>query len=457
MKICVISEGGYPVARGGLGEWAHSLISNLRQVEYAVFALVTGSDKPVWERLPNISSMTVVSLTGDGYAGGVIPKGERSASLAVFLREILRSQPMDFASIIDPESPAPISKKWLLSRDHWRSVVHSYEESDQGVPFTEYYWTVMGLHAIIIDCLNAFISLPRADVYHALSAGFAGLLGSMGKAVYGTPYVLTEQGLFLRERENELQRLDVSDLYRRQVLGFSESLVKTSYRYADAVVPPCHSHKFVGQQYGLDLNKVRVITNGINCQHFIPGPRRNGGEPVVGCFARVVPVKDLEVLIRAAGVVCQDHKASFIVAGEAQDQQYFNDCQRLVEGLGLNDRFKFLGHVDSLAGLHQVDIFTLSSYSEGVPYALLEAMGCGLPAVCTAVGGVPEIIREDTGFVVPPKQPEALAGRICTLLDDRKLRLKMGRRARQVALEDYTLDVMAEKFLNLYRELAHEC
>ncbi len=456
MKVCIISEGGYPVTRGGLGEWAHSLISNLKQVEYAVFAMVGEGDKPVWERLPNVNSTTVVPFNGARYPGAIAPAGQRSANLGVFLREVLKSKPMDFAPITGGKRPAPVSKKWLLSRDYWRSILAFYDETDREGPFTEYFWTIMGLHATILDSLNAFFRLPRADVYHSLSAGFAGLLGAMARAVYGTPFMLTEQGLYLREREHELQRLKVSDWYRRQVLSFSESLVKTSYRYADAVVPPCHSHKYVGQQYGLDLNKVRVITNGIDCNHFVPGPMRNGSDPVIGCFARVVPVKDLEVLIRAAKIISRDHQASFVVAGEQQDPQYLKDCQRLVKEMDLADRFKFLGHMDTLTGMQQVDIFTLSSYSEGVPYALLEAMGCGLPAVCTAVGGVPEIVREDTGFIVPPRQPEALAARLTELLDNKDLRLQMGRRAREVALADYTIEVMGRNFLNLYKELAGE-
>lgn len=178
---------------------------------------------------------------------------------------------------------------------------------------------------------------------------------------------------------------------------------------------------------------------------------------MIGCFARVVPIKDIETLIRAAAIVCQNHDARFVVAGEAQDPQYLKDCQKLVKDIGLVDKFEFLGHMDSAKGLHEIDIFTLSSYSEGVPYALLEAMSCGLPAVCTSVGGMPEIIREDTGFTVPPKQPEALAHKICELLDNKEMRISFGRRAREVALTEYTIDIMGNNFLNLYKELSHEC
>ena len=455
MRICMISEGGYPVALGGLGEWAHSLVSNLREVDFDIFAMVGEGDKPVWERLPNENSVTVVPFTGSNYKKTLMPRGKRSKNLALFLQGILESKAMDLATIITPESRVRFSKKWLLSRDYWHSILEVYRETNHPGPFTEYFWTILGLHAVIIDALNAFYRLPRADVYHALSAGFAGFVGSIAKAVYGTPLILTEQGLYLRERENELGRMKVSEWYRQQVLRFSESVVKTSYIYADVVVQPCHSHKYVGRQYGLDLNKVRVISNGIDCNHFVPAPSRNGRIPVVGCFARVVPVKDIEILIRAARIVCQTHNVYFIVAGEIQDPQYHRECEELVKELGLSDRFRFLGHLDSLTGIHATDIFALSSYSEGVPYALLEAMSCGLPAVCTAVGGIPEIIREDTGFTVPPKQPEAFAARICQLLDNKELRSEMGHRAREVALTEYSVNTMGKNFFGLYKELSN--
>jgi glycosyltransferase involved in cell wall biosynthesis len=178
--------------------------------------------------------------------------------------------------------------------------------------------------------------------------------------------------------------------------------------------------------------------------------------PLVGCFARVVPVKALEVFIRAAKKVCESHKANFIVAGEVQDRQYYQECLQLVNELGIGDRFKFIGFADSAAWLQKVDIFTLSSDSEGVPYALLEAMSCGVPAVCTAVGGVPEIVRKDTGFLIPRGQSDALAEKICELLDNEELRKKMGQRAREVALTDYTVALMTNNFHNLYRELSNE-
>ena len=140
--------------------------------------------------------------------------------------------------------------------------------------------------------------------------------------------------------------------------------------------------------------------------------------------------------------------------GEIQDQDYFKECQDLVKKFGLGNQFKFMGHVNAMEWYRKVDIFTLSSISEGVPYALLEAMSCGLPSVCTAVGGIPEIIADGTGYVVPPNRPDMLAEKFSLLVDDKELRTRMGRKATEVANAKYDIDEMAGKFRTLYRELA---
>jgi glycosyltransferase involved in cell wall biosynthesis len=102
----------------------------------------------------------------------------------------------------------------------------------------------------------------------------------------------------------------------------------------------------------------------------------------------------------------------------------------------------------------QADIFVLSSQSEGVPLALLEAMSCGLPSVCTSVGGVPEILADSvTGFLVQRGDVENMSAKILTLLNDEKLRKKMGSKARELVIENYTIGEMSQKILDIYNEL----
>jgi len=174
---------------------------------------------------------------------------------------------------------------------------------------------------------------------------------------------------------------------------------------------------------------------------------------LVGCFARIVPIKGITTLIKAAKIVCDTTSADFVVVGEVQDEEYYKECQILVEKLGLKDRFKFIGYANSVEWYKKVDVFTLSSNSEGVPYALLEAMSCGLPCVCTDVGGISEILADGLGFVVPPGQPDSLAQKIRLLLGNKELRMEMGQRATKAANEKYTIGEMVEHFRNLYKGL----
>ncbi|MBE0480241.1 MAG: GT4 family glycosyltransferase PelF [Dehalococcoidia bacterium] len=455
MKVCIISEGCYPVLRGGLSEWTHLLIKTLKDIQFDVLCITaTGTEKPVYEKQENVSRFVLRALTPAvrSSRGSMLP-GLASRALSDCLRTVLEGKPVDFEQTVRVCRKYAVGKGMLTTRPYWDLVVKSYRERYSRSRFVDYFWTHYGLSSILLDMISDTGYLPRADVYHALSTGYAGFISSLAKVLHGSPIVLTEQGLYLVERRSELARQDMPEVYRDLLMRFSESIVKTSYEYADVIVPPCLSHVRIEQELGADLRKVRVIKNGIECDRFIPGPSRNGAKPTIGCFARVVPIKGITDLIRAAGIVLQKHKIDFVVVGEIQHKEYHAECLRLIKELGLQDNFKFIGHTNALEWYHRVDIFTLSSISEGVPYALLEAMSCGLPCVCTAVGGVPEIIEDGVGFLVPPGQPEKLAEKFCLLLENKDLRQRMGRQGSRIANSKYTLPGMAGEFRREYEGL----
>ena len=457
MKICIISEGSYPVVRGGLSEWAHMLISHMKDVEFDVFCITpTAEDKwvSVYEKLPNVGQVIKKPLIRlDSLSQTGPAKKQISVNMVKLLRESFNGEPLHLQVIAQLQKSAHIKKGWLSSKDYFDFVTASYHSNYSSGSFSEYFWTLLGLSSILLDGMQFINEIPKADVYHSLSSGFAGFVGSLAKAKWNKPLLITEQGLYLVERRDELSRQDVSEWYRSQLIKFSESLVYTSYSYADAIVPPCLSHTKIEIEMGVNPEKIKVINNGIELYRFTPS-YHNGGKPVIGCFARVVPIKGIINLIQAAKIVCEKSSADFVVLGEIQDQEYFRQCQDLVKKLGLGNHFRFMGHSNAMEWYHKVDIFTLSSISEGVPYALLEAMSCGLPSVCTAVGGIPEIIEDGVGYVVPPNQPEMLAEKLSLLVDNKELRTKMGQRAIEVANAKYDIDEMAGEFRSLYEELS---
>jgi len=457
MRVCIISEGSYPLVRGGLSEWAHLLIKTLEDVEFDVFSIApTGEEEQLYEKLPNLNKIVIVPLIRSNVPKGSPPLPKAlSRNLASFLRNALCGKSIDFDTINKAQWLHLVNKEWLNSRRYWDLIVDFYQVHYPEYPFTEYFWTVFSLCSILLDSIYSTYQLPKADVYHSLNVGIGGFVGALAKALYGTPLIITDQGQYIKEVHDYLSRHDMPQIQRHQLIKFCESMVKTSYKYADWVVPPCHSHIPIEREMGADPDKIRVINNGIDCDRFRPGPPRNGRQPMIGCFARVVPIKGITTLIRAARTVVNKHQANFVVVGEVQDKEYYRQCQGLVDELGLRDNFRFIGHADALEWYHRVDVSVLPSLSEGVPYALLESMSCGLPCVCTAVGGVPEIISTDVGYTVPPNDADSLSERICELLENEGLRKRLSQRATEVANEKYTIGEMASEFRGLYEGVSN--
>ncbi len=451
MKVCIIAEGSYPVRRGGLSTLAHFLINAMKDDRFDVYCVSDPAfHQPVYPKLPNVDNFIIVPLLTSVPVKRRIPR-ELAGRIGVSLTNTLFGTPMDLEPLIAAYKKYHSGKNWLLTRACWDSIVAYYSRYAPEESFVDAYWNIFNIYALIFDILSGVDRLPRADVYHALSAGHAGIMGSFGKLLYGAPFILTEQGFFLTERQNELSHQKVTPFYMRQHMRFAEAIVKTVYRYADRVVPPSARHVAIERSMGVPETKIQVIRNGIEVDKFMPGPAKNGHVPVVGCFARIVPIKAIDNLIKAAKLILEKQPAEFVVVGEVQEQKYYEECQKLVDALGLGERFHFIGYADALEWYHKVDIFTLASHSEGVPYALLEAMSCGLPSVCTDVGGVPEMMPEGTGYIVPPNKPEALAEKLGELIANPQLRKEMGAKATQVANARYDVRDMARNFHELYK------
>lgn len=170
---------------------------------------------------------------------------------------------------------------------------------------------------------------------------------------------------------------------------------------------------YIVEQLGLPESKVRIIHNGVDTEAMRvehPNVRDELGlddeHQVVGTLAALRPEKDLETFLHAAARVAGHHpRARFLVVGDGPRR---TTLENLARELGLEHRVVFMGQrTDVAAVLSAMDVFVLTSYTvECFPMALLEAMACSTAVVCTAVGGIPEIVDEGvTGYLVPPKDP----------------------------------------------------
>ena len=132
-----------------------------------------------------------------------------------------------------------------------------------------------------------------------------------------------------------------------------------------------------------------------------------------------------------------------------------DELRLLAEELGIIGTVRFLGQRRDLNEiLPACDLFVLSSISEGLSYAILEAMACGLPVVATRVGGNSELVEEEvTGLLTPPQDPAALSRALISLLDNPGLRLRMGERGRHFVELRHDAAKSAEQYLRLYRKM----
>jgi glycosyltransferase involved in cell wall biosynthesis len=213
-------------------------------------------------------------------------------------------------------------------------------------------------------------------------------------------------------------------------------------------------------------HKISYIPHGVDIQKFRPGlPARLGlrksfnlpsGTSLIACVAELVPVKGHPILLDALARVPDVH---LVLAGRPMDAEYADSLKKQAADLKLTDRVHFLGGVEDIPALvSECDLFILPTLGkgrmEGCPVALLEAMACGKPCIATNIPGSRDLIlHEESGLLVPPEDPHALAAAINLLIHDPDLRMCYGAASRRRVEEHYTIEREAQQYEALYRRI----
>jgi glycosyltransferase involved in cell wall biosynthesis len=224
---------------------------------------------------------------------------------------------------------------------------------------------------------------------------------------------------------------------------------KSSMRFADAVVAISHA---VAEC--VPAGRARVIYHGVAVNEFHTAAlaaTRTGH--VVGVAARLVDIKGIEFLIRGFARLRDEFPTARLeIAGVGPELQRF---QREVATAQAEDRIKFLGwQADMAQILAGWDVFVMPSLDEGLGQAVLEAMASGLPVIASAVGGLREVVKQgETGWLIPPADPEALANAMRSVLRDSDMRARMGAAGYERARACFEVSRMVGEFGELYEEL----
>lgn len=202
------------------------------------------------------------------------------------------------------------------------------------------------------------------------------------------------------------------------------------------------------ERLGFPAELITVIPNGVN-----PAPpiARSEGPPLIATVGLLEPVKALAVFLHAAALLHRRHPSwRFALFGSGSQRAAL---QRLRDQLGLAQAVALPGFVPAAQALAQTTVFVLCSYYENCPLALLEAMARGLPVVCSAVGGIPELIDSSSGWLVAPGDPAALAEAIEDALRDPARAAARGACARRAVIERFSLERHVEAHEALYAGL----
>ena len=324
------------------------------------------------------------------------------------------------------------------------------EVTDRNMALTEYpVRTFRSIQALRQQArLARHITRNRIDIVHAYN--FYGNVFAVPPARLVAPVVIAS----VRDRAPYLTPMQKR--VQRWVCQFADCILVN----ADAV-----RDWLIGEGYS--ESKIAIIRNGVDLTRFTApaDPARIRRElalpvnaPLVVVVSRLTQQKGLEQILAATALLRERHPdARVLIVGETapHDTAYLGELQRLAEQHRVTDRVIFTGlRSDIPALLAAADVAVMPSLNEALSNVLLESMAAGAPTVATRVGGTPEaLVDGTTGLLVPPGEPRAIADAVSRLLTDRALADRLGRDARDMIREHFSVDRMVSATENLYLEL----
>jgi glycosyltransferase involved in cell wall biosynthesis len=456
--IALLLEGTYPFVSGGVSSWVHQIINGFPQFTFSLVFLGGAKEHYGEYKYPlpaNVVHLEKHYLMGSQRISKPRPKKGRDdlgLHIAKLHDSLHRLHDQDFDALLmslvhEMGRPKGLDlETFLHSKQSWSQICDSYTRYCTEPSFVNYFWTVRIMHMPLFRLAAMTAAIPPVKALHSISTGYAGFLAMLLKYQRGLPFILSEHGIYTKERKIDLARaewiddpreafgssLDADVSYiRRLWIRFFEGIGRLTYQAADPIVSLYEGNRSRQIQDGAEQSRTRVIPNGIDLDRFVPlrDVRPPGVPQILALIGRVVPIKDVKTFIRAMRTICNalPQAEGWLVGPEDEDPAYADECRALVENLGLQENVKFLGFQKVEDIFRQIGLLVLTSISEALPLVILEGYASGVPAVATDVGACRELIEggnpEDralgrSGAVVPIANPEATARAALPLLQD---------------------------------------
>jgi glycosyltransferase involved in cell wall biosynthesis len=297
--------------------------------------------------------------------------------------------------------------------------------------------------------------MPHVDIIHCSLAWLPSLIAIYAKKESNCPVIVTEHGVAFRELLLYYNGYLYDEPAKLFWKVFSHNVVRTIYSIADLITPVCYANKNWEESLGADSSKIKVIYNGVDISKFRPIPvNREDKRPTIVSVARVDPFKDIICLIQAINYVRkQIPDIQCLIYGSSTNLDYSIRCINAIKELHLEENVKFMGGTkEPEKAFNMADVVVISSITEGFPFTVIEAMGCGKAVVASDVGGVREAL-DGCGLLVRSRRPHDLAKGIVELLKDVDLRRRFEESALKKVHAEFTLEKCVNNFKDEYEKL----
>ena len=511
----LFSEGTYPYVKGGVSSWILQLMKGLPEFSFGVCFIgatpyLDGEEMQIsYEFPPNLKHLEVHYLFNEDSNKDKPKKREGNPEAFESVRELYKSFQNkegvlpEMLQNIDFYMKEVTFEDFLHSQRAWDFLTETYSKNCPDIPFIDYFWTLRNIHKPIWILAKIVKNLPKTAIYHAPSTGYAGFLGALSSYTNKRPFLLTEHGIYTRERKIDmlsadwieykkpalLQEPEEYNYIKKMWINFFDKIGLFCYYRANHILSLFSGAQKIQIAFGAPAERTHIIPNGVDVDTLMATmkERQDPPRPIVTLIGRVVPIKDIKTFIRAMKILIEKipEAEGWIVGAVDEDKEYVMECQQMALALELKekiqqfdgnkslqtmqeieqspDKIKFFGHSDIKKILPKSALQTLTSISEGMPLVILEGFAAGVPCVATDVGSCRDLIEggindEDkaiglAGAITGIANPNALANEYANLLDFSNGSWQKAQKNGLTRVQKY---YRQEMFLDDYRELYNE-
>ena len=506
VDVAIVMESTYPYLKGGVSAVVHDIITGNPDLTFGIIHITWDSHSPLKDLygMPdNVAWVRVLYLSMEEHQEDFLRARPRDLRMnRRQRRELSRRILGAMLSLAQDGQTEPlwdlISEGLSASRRYpvWailgtREFMEAYHDMmpDLGMSMTDIFWCLRDFFSLAYAVLAE--PVPRAQVYHAHTTGYAMLLGVNAAREHGTKVLLTEHNLYVRDTVNTLleRRLDLNVRltdYRtfdvtgreRMWMAWWLEMGRLCYPYAYASTYLYPRAITEANELGGDSGRAIVIPNGIVTSEFdasyaarlaaIEEIKKEGADKHLWklvYIARVVPIKGLLDMIDSVRLmVDRGLNIHLDVCGPTEHMpSYFEQCLTRIVEQGLESVITIRGTVKVRELLPEFDLFVLPSYNEGLPVVSLETMGAGIPTVSTDVGAVRSVVEDmivtddgqtwdPCGIIIEPGDPTVMADKVQEVISDVDLYERLSLNARGRVEAAYDLVKVNASYNKIYRQ-----